>query len=77
VTPDEFCSLPDREILELILTDTIPDEALVSYPCWRRICQVRGRTPWEISDELWEVICRVRGELDPEPRPGSLGEARP
>ncbi len=71
MSPDDFCSLPDREILDLLLTGEIPEDVLVSYRCWRRICQVRGRNPWEINDEHWEVICRVRGDLGPEPKPRS------
>lgn len=57
----QFCIQGDAEILSGILHQSIPDSALGSDCCWRRICQVRGRNLDAVSDRTWHQICTARG----------------
>jgi hypothetical protein len=56
-----YCNQSDDVILDDIIRGGVPDEALVSGCCWRRICQVRGRNFNSISADTWGEICRKRG----------------
>jgi hypothetical protein len=55
-----FCDRPDREIKRDIDNDNIPDDALLSRCCWRRISYVRAIFGVTIE---WPELCRRRGRL--------------
>jgi hypothetical protein len=56
-----YCEQSEDDILVDILVREIPDIALVSDCCWRKICRVRGRYFRDVPDERWTEICRKRG----------------
>ena len=58
-----YCETPDDDVLDDIIGESIPDDALVNTCCWRRICQVRGRHFNEIDPDTWSETCRKRGYL--------------
>jgi hypothetical protein len=77
-----YCQRSDNAmILNDLKAQTIPDGALVSQCCWRRISQVRGRTfrgsektpAWDPDGEIWKALCRKRGHLlQPRLNPGDV-----
>ena len=58
-----YCDSSDEEILNDLLREYVPEEALVRSCCWRRVCQVRGRNFNLVSPDTWRIICVERGFL--------------
>jgi hypothetical protein len=59
-----YCNIhSNEEILEDIVDETVPDEALVNNCCWRRICRARGLQTWRVDNEKWRQLCARRGYL--------------
>jgi hypothetical protein len=58
-----YCDSSDEEILQDLLRDGVPEEALTRSCCWKRVCQVRGRNFNQIDPEIWSRICTERGYL--------------
>jgi hypothetical protein len=56
-----YCNRSDADILDDIIRGNIPDDALASDCCWKRICQVRGRHFNKVDPDTWSEICRERG----------------
>ncbi len=58
-----YCQTHEDEILDDMIEDCVPDDALVRSCCWKRICQVRGLNYHAIDPETWTELCRRRGYL--------------
>jgi hypothetical protein len=66
-----YCETSDNGILNDLAFQAVPNDALVSNCCWKRISQVRGRTvsgpektpSWDPDGEIWKALCRTRGHL--------------
>ncbi len=58
-----YCDTNASEVLDDIVRETVPDEALVNGCCWRHICRVRGGNFNQIDPEVWSDLCRRRGYL--------------
>ena len=58
-----YCHSNDGAILSDIVEGRIPEIALVTSCCWKRICQVRGRNFSLVPEDTWEELCRFRGYL--------------
>ena len=66
-----YCDNDDENILSDLKLQRIPADALVRSCCWRRICQVRGRSfsgsdktpPWDPDGTIWSELCAKRGYL--------------
>ena len=58
-----YCDASDKEILDDLIREDVPSDALVRACCWSRICQVRGRNFNSVDPEVWGRICANRGYL--------------
>jgi hypothetical protein len=58
-----YCDLGSLPTIEEINQNTVPDDALVCTPCWRRICSIRGLSFGAIDPEAWRELCTKRGYL--------------
>jgi IS30 family transposase len=58
-----YCHSNDGAILSDIVEGRIPEIALVTSCCWKRICQVRGRNFSLVPEDTWEELCRFRSYL--------------
>jgi hypothetical protein len=61
--PRCYCGFPDGRILADLKRASIPEDALTSDCCWRRITRVRGYHMREVSPEAWREITTQRGYL--------------
>lgn len=66
-----YCDTSDNAILNDLTRQAVPDDALLSKCCWKRISEVSGRTftgsentpSWDPDGEIWKALCRKRGHL--------------
>jgi hypothetical protein len=58
-----ICSWDDIDIMDCLINESLPDEALLNSCCWRRICQVRGRNSSGVGYKRWVDLCARRGYL--------------
>jgi hypothetical protein len=64
-----YCHSNDGAILSDLIQGRIPEIALVTSCCWKRVCQVRGRNFNLVSEDTWEELCRFRGYIHARENP--------
>jgi hypothetical protein len=56
-----YCDKPDSEILDDILSRSVPAWLLLDKEGWERICQVRARNISSIDRETWKELYDAHG----------------
>jgi len=67
-----YCNVPFPTILNEIIGETVPDEALILSCCWITICTVRGPDMHLVSSDVWSELCRRRVDVKHRENPNDL-----
>ena len=56
-----YCDTDISDVIDDIVTESVPDEALVNGCCWKHICLARGLNSGQVDADTWSELCRRRG----------------